>query len=73
MRARIGVIGGGAAGVAATWLLGADHDATLFEAEDHLGGHAACGQPTSTATRARSPLASRSRRGCRLRRLASAP
>lgn len=37
---RIGIIGGGAAGLAAAWLLEHDHDVTLFEKDDRLGGHA---------------------------------
>jgi predicted NAD/FAD-binding protein len=37
---KIGIIGGGAAGLASAWLLDADHDVTLFEKEDRLGGHA---------------------------------
>ncbi len=36
---KIGIIGGGAAGLMAAWLLEADHDVTLFECEDRLGGH----------------------------------
>jgi predicted NAD/FAD-binding protein len=37
---RVGIVGGGAAGVAAAWLLDEEHEVTLFEADDHLGGHA---------------------------------
>ncbi|MFK4805775.1 FAD-dependent oxidoreductase [Microbacterium sp. ZW CA_36] len=37
---RIGIIGGGAAGLATAWLLEQDHDVTLFEKDDRLGGHA---------------------------------
>lgn len=37
---RIGIIGGGAAGLASAWLLEHDHDVTLFEKDDRLGGHA---------------------------------
>ncbi|MFK4835535.1 FAD-dependent oxidoreductase [Microbacterium sp. ZW T2_14] len=37
---RIGIIGGGAAGLATAWLLERDHDVTLFEQDDRLGGHA---------------------------------
>jgi len=37
---RIGIIGGGAAGLASAWLLERDHDVTLFEQDDRLGGHA---------------------------------
>ncbi len=37
---RIGIIGAGGAGLTAAWLLEQDHDVTLFEAEERLGGHA---------------------------------
>lgn len=37
---RIGIIGGGAAGLATAWLIERDHDVTLYEAQDRLGGHA---------------------------------
>ena len=37
---RIGIIGGGAAGLASAWLLNDDHDVTLFEKDERLGGHA---------------------------------
>ena len=37
---RIGIVGGGAAGLAATWLLHGQHDVTLFEQQDRFGGHA---------------------------------
>lgn len=36
---RIAVIGGGASGLCATWLLDAAHEVTLFEREGVLGGH----------------------------------
>lgn len=36
---RIAVIGSGIAGLATSWLLGREHDVTLFEANDYLGGH----------------------------------
>ena len=36
----IGIIGGGAAGLASAWLLEHEHDVTLFEKDDRLGGHA---------------------------------
>jgi predicted NAD/FAD-binding protein len=36
---RIGIIGGGAAGVITAWLLEQDHDVTLFERDTRLGGH----------------------------------
>lgn len=37
---KIGIIGGGAAGLTCAWLLDQDCDVTLFEKQDHLGGHA---------------------------------
>jgi predicted NAD/FAD-binding protein len=37
---RLGIIGGGGAGLASAWLLEAEHDVTLYEKEDRLGGHA---------------------------------
>jgi predicted NAD/FAD-binding protein len=37
---RIGIIGGGGAGLASAWLLEQDHDVTLYEADERLGGHA---------------------------------
>jgi len=37
---RIGIIGGGASGLASAWLLEEQHDVTLFEKQDRLGGHA---------------------------------
>jgi uncharacterized protein len=36
---RIAVIGSGISGLASAWLLSRDHAVTLFEAQDHLGGH----------------------------------
>jgi predicted NAD/FAD-binding protein len=39
-RQRIAVVGAGIAGLSAAWLLRAQHDVTLFEAEPRLGGHA---------------------------------
>jgi len=38
-RLRIAVVGGGVAGIVAAWLLQREHDVTLFEANDYLGGH----------------------------------
>ncbi len=37
---RIGIIGAGAAGLTACWLLSENHDVTLFEKQNRLGGHA---------------------------------
>jgi predicted NAD/FAD-binding protein len=36
---RIAVIGSGISGLASAWLLGRRHAVTLYEANDHLGGH----------------------------------
>jgi predicted NAD/FAD-binding protein len=38
---RIGVVGGGVAGLATAWLLAPNHEVVLSEAEAELGGHAA--------------------------------
>ncbi|MBZ0302228.1 MAG: FAD-dependent oxidoreductase [Anaerolineae bacterium] len=37
---RIGIIGGGAAGLTASWLLSGNHQVTVFEKQARLGGHA---------------------------------
>ena len=37
---RIGIIGAGASGLIAAWLLQEHHDVTVFEKQDRLGGHA---------------------------------
>ena len=37
---RIGIVGGGVAGLTAAWLLSDEHDVVLFEKQDRLGGHA---------------------------------
>jgi predicted NAD/FAD-binding protein len=37
---RIGIIGGGAAGLTTAWLLNNHHEVTLFERQNRLGGHA---------------------------------
>src|SRR6202012_4937443 len=36
---RIAVIGSGISGLASAWLLSRQHEVTLFEANDYLGGH----------------------------------
>ncbi|MBS0487308.1 MAG: FAD-dependent oxidoreductase, partial [Proteobacteria bacterium] len=36
---RIAVVGSGIAGLASAWLLAREHEVTLFEANDYLGGH----------------------------------
>lgn len=36
---RIAVVGAGIAGLASAWLLSRQHEVTLFEANDYLGGH----------------------------------
>jgi len=36
---RIAVVGSGIAGLASAWLLARQHEVTLFEANDYLGGH----------------------------------
>src|ERR1700722_2069955 len=36
---RIAVIGSGIAGLGCAWLLGREHEVSLFEASDYLGGH----------------------------------
>jgi len=37
---KVAIIGGGAAGLVTAWLIEKNHDVTLYEAKDHLGGHA---------------------------------
>src|SRR5258708_17472093 len=37
---RIGIVGGGAAGLTTAWLLSDEHEVVLFEQQDRLGGHA---------------------------------
>lgn len=39
-RQRIAVVGGGAAGLGAAWMLAQRHDVTIYEAAEQLGGHA---------------------------------
>ncbi|MEY4555906.1 MAG: hypothetical protein RL093_1025, partial [Pseudomonadota bacterium] len=36
---RIAVVGSGISGLSCAWLLSQEHDVTLFEADDRLGGH----------------------------------
>ncbi|MGC6517118.1 MAG: NAD(P)/FAD-dependent oxidoreductase [Candidatus Puniceispirillaceae bacterium] len=36
---RIAVIGAGISGLGAAWLLGKEHDVTIFEKQDRIGGH----------------------------------
>ncbi|MDN5780735.1 MAG: FAD-dependent oxidoreductase, partial [Luteimonas sp.] len=36
---RIAVVGSGISGLASAWLLSRQHEVTLFEAGDYLGGH----------------------------------
>ncbi len=38
-RKKIAIIGSGIAGMSAAWLLNRDNDITVFEADDHIGGH----------------------------------
>lgn len=41
---RIGIIGGGVAGLGCAWLLEGAHEVTLFERQTHFGGHARTSQ-----------------------------
>ncbi|HEX5952864.1 MAG TPA: FAD-dependent oxidoreductase, partial [Rhodanobacteraceae bacterium] len=36
---RIAVVGSGIAGLASAWLLSREHEVTLYEANDYVGGH----------------------------------
>ena len=37
---RIAIVGGGAAGLSAAWILSRSHEVVVFEANSYLGGHA---------------------------------
>lgn len=37
---RIAIVGGGGAGLTTAWLLEGEHQVTLYEKQDRLGGHA---------------------------------
>lgn len=39
-RLKIAIIGSGISGLGAAWLLSKKHDVTVYEADDHFGGHA---------------------------------
>ncbi|MCW8398097.1 NAD(P)-binding protein [Legionella sp. PATHC038] len=39
MKKRIAVIGSGISGLTSSYLLSKNHDVSLFEANDYLGGH----------------------------------
>lgn len=38
-RLKVGIIGSGIAGMSASWLLSLNHDVTIFEKDDRIGGH----------------------------------
>src|SRR5262245_6199770 len=38
--ASIAIVGGGSSGLVSAWLLEQEHDVTLYEKQDRLGGHA---------------------------------
>jgi predicted NAD/FAD-binding protein len=48
MRSRIAIIGTGISGLGAAWALHGDHDITVFEARDRLGGHSQTVEVEST-------------------------
>ena len=37
---KVAVVGAGISGIGAAWLLSKKHDVTIFEADQHFGGHA---------------------------------
>ncbi|HSW73765.1 MAG TPA: FAD-dependent oxidoreductase, partial [Candidatus Limnocylindria bacterium] len=39
-RKKVGIIGGGGAGLTTAWLLEHEYDVVVFEKKDHVGGHA---------------------------------
>lgn len=56
-RLRIAVVGSGISGLSAAWMLGRDHDVTLFEHDSRAGGHSrtidvdmGCGRPVPVDT-----------------------
>ena len=36
---KVGIVGSGIAGMSAAWLLSQNHDVTVFEKDDRIGGH----------------------------------
>ena len=62
-RKTIAIVGSGIAGLSAAWLLSRDHDVTLFEADDRIGGQPgpACTQPSPRSDLPDIELAMRSR------------
>ena len=58
---RIAVVGSGISGLSCAWLLSQEHDVTLFEADDRLGGHSnTVDAPVAAAARSPSTPASSS-------------
>ena len=52
MKKRIAIIGSGISGLTCGYLLNKDHDITVFEANDYIGGHTAT---KDVCTRRRAP------------------